>query len=74
MINAFQLFIDMFSLLFIMQLVQKPVKIKSSNIVVFCMFITILNTLLITMQNVLHLLHQYIKIEIYHYFLKYLKR
>ena len=35
--------------------------------------ITILNTLLITMPNVLHLLFLYIKIEKYHYFLKYLK-
>ena len=34
----------------------KPVKITGSNIVVFCVLITILNTLLITMQNVLHLL------------------
>ena len=33
-----------------------PVKITGSNIVVFCMLITILNTLLITMQNVLYLL------------------
>ena len=32
----------------------KPVKITGS--VVFCMLITILNTLLITMQNVLHFL------------------
>ena len=45
-----------------------------SNIVIFCMLITILNTLLITMQNVLHLLFLYIKIEKYHYFVKYLKR
>ena len=34
----------------------KNVKITGSNIVVFCMLITILNTLLTTMQNVLHLL------------------
>ena len=47
---------------------QKPVKITGSNIVVFCMLITILNILLITMQNVLHLLFKYIKIEKYHYF------
>ena len=37
--------------------VYPTVKIMSSKyIVVFCMLITILNTLLITMQNVLHLL------------------
>ena len=36
--------------------------------------ITILNILLIAMQNVLHLLFKYIKIEKYNYFLKYLKR
>ena len=40
------------------------------------MLITIINTLLITMQNVFsfHLLFCYIKIGKYHYFLKYLKR
>ena len=38
------------------------------------MLITILNILLFTMQNVLHLLFYYIKIEKHHYFLKYLKR
>ena len=32
----------------------KPVKITGSNIVVFYMLVTIINTLLITMQNVLH--------------------
>ena len=37
-------------------LVQKPIKITGSNIVVFCMLMTILNTLLNTMQNVLDLL------------------
>ena len=36
--------------------VYPPVKITGSNIVVFCMLIKILNTLLITMQNVLHIL------------------
>ena len=39
-------------LCFILILVQNPVKITGSNIVVFCMLITMLNTFLITMQNV----------------------
>ena len=38
------------------KLVQKPVKTTGTNIVVFCMLITILNTFLITLQDVLHLL------------------
>ena len=33
-------------------LLQWPVKITGPNIVLFCMLITILNTLFITMQNV----------------------
>ena len=41
---------------FMHQTSVKAVKKTGSNIVVFCILITILNTLLITMQNVLHLL------------------
>ena len=48
--NFFPIF-SIFSLL-----VYKPVKITGSNMVVFYMLLTILNTLLITMQNALRLL------------------